>query len=519
MVQDSKTIKITETVNLPAPAQVFASHLIAELASYGAGFWLAPGARSQSLAIAAAQLPADSLHVRIDERSLGFHALGAAIKGDVQVVITTSGTAVANLHPAVLEAHHSGVPLILLTADRPAHLRGRGANQTTNQVGIFGDAVIECIDVAYPDDDALLPEKTKELAAQAVELAVLNSQPVQLNLQFIEPLSDVLPDAGDIFAGLPSKKISVDSQEEIELELSSETVVIAGANAGEYLSEITELGLPILAEPSSGVRHLANSVIGYRFLLSGNHSLFSEIKQVIVYGKPTLSRPVIALLNRADVEVLVRPGRMGAFLIPENATVVNKRISCSSDKSWLNRWLEADPEHNGSSVLDRAAIVEQAWLIDTDNLVLGASQLIREADFYAPRVERNVWANRGLSGIDGTIATSTGLASKGGRTRVLLGDLTFLHDVGSLVIDKADGDIDLQLVVVNDHGGKIFEGLEVKKTASSSIYDRVFKTGQSFDIEKLAQGFGWEYVRVSSLSEYVAALGRTGRVIIEIRLD
>ena len=123
-----------------SPAQVFASHIVAELALWGRDFWLAPGARSQSLAIAVAQL-ADAglanLYVRLDERSLGFSALGAAVYGGPQVIITTSGTAVANLHPAVLEAHHSGIPLILLTADRPEELRGVGSNQTTNQVGIF----------------------------------------------------------------------------------------------------------------------------------------------------------------------------------------------------------------------------------------------------------------------------------------------------------------------------------------------------------------------------------------------
>ncbi|MEY4437353.1 MAG: hypothetical protein RL100_817, partial [Actinomycetota bacterium] len=138
------------------PAQNFAAHLLAALAKAGVrNFFLAPGARSQALAIAAGQL-ADAakinLHIRLDERSLGFNAIGAALaSGEPSVLITTSGTAVANLHPAVLEAHHSGVPLILLTADRPHELRGVGANQTTNQIGIFADAVRECIDVPAPN--------------------------------------------------------------------------------------------------------------------------------------------------------------------------------------------------------------------------------------------------------------------------------------------------------------------------------------------------------------------------------
>jgi len=148
-----------------SPAQVFAAHLMANFAAWGRPVWLAPGARSQALAIASAQL-ADAgeleLFVRLDERSLGFSALGASVYGGPQIIITTSGTAVANLHPAVLEAHHSGLPLILLTADRPVELRGKGSNQTTNQIGIFNDAV-HCIDVEAPTADESLAEKGNAL--------------------------------------------------------------------------------------------------------------------------------------------------------------------------------------------------------------------------------------------------------------------------------------------------------------------------------------------------------------------
>lgn len=513
---------------MPSPAQVFSANLIAQLAAYGVDFWLAPGARSQSLAIAAAQIAEGDigqLHVRIDERSLGFHALGAATTGRPQVIITTSGTAVANLHPAVLEAHHSGIPLILLTADRPAELRNRGANQTTNQVGIFGDAVIECIDVAAPTSDSEnLEQKARDLANIAIATAFNQRQPYQLNLQFIEPLSDVEPNAYEIYKTLPREELRRDWDSERSMQLSSNAVVVAGAGSHEFVDEIMELGLPVFAEPTSGVRHLSSSILGYRFALASEHPISSDIDQVIVYGKPTLSRQVIALLKSPKVEVIVRASQMGNFQIPENAKTIYEAIrSDSADRAWLEAWQQVSialtPEP--SNAFDRRAIIEKVWeLPQSGQLVLGASQMIREADHYAPRKMFHVWANRGLSGIDGTIATASGLAHATSMpVRLLLGDLAFLHDVGSLVTDPAEEPIDLQIVVVNDNGGKIFENLEVAKTASKSVYDKVFKTGQDFDIESLANAFGWQYELVSSAAELADALEYRGRVIIEARLN
>ncbi len=513
---------------MSSPAQIFSANLIAQLASYGVEFWLAPGARSQSLAIAAAQIAEGDigqLHVRVDERSLGFHALGAATTGRAQVVITTSGTAVANLHPAVLEAHHSGLPLILLTADRPEELRGKGANQTTNQVGIFGDAVIECIDVAAPREDSLdLAQQARVLADRAIHTAINNRQPVQLNLQFVEPLSDVEPDAYEIFKTLPRQEVRREWDTFTKFPLSKNAVVIAGATAHEYVDEIMELGLPVFAEPTSGVRHLSSSILGYRFVLATNSPLVGQIDQIIVYGKPTLSRQVISLLRSPKVEVIVRHSQMGDFLIPENAKTLYQAIeSDTADRAWLESWQQVSialtPEP--TNAFDRRAIIEKVWELGQDGqLVLGASQLIREADHYAPRRMFHVWANRGLAGIDGTIATASGLAHATSMpVRLLLGDLAFLHDVGSLVTDPTEEEIDLQVVVVNDHGGKIFENLEVAKTASKSIYDRVFRTGQEFNIAQLAKAFGWQYQLVSSAAELAEALELRGRVIIEARID
>ena len=510
-----------------SPAQVFASHLMANFAAWGRPVWLAPGARSQALAIASAQL-ADAgelnLFVRLDERSLGFSALGASVYGGPQVIITTSGTAVANLHPAVLEAHHSGLPLILLTADRPVELRGKGSNQTTNQIGIFNDAV-HCIDVAAPVAGESLAEKAKALVEEAV-LEAWTGKVVQLNLQFREPLSANTPNAVEILKTLdiqiPDVLKTVDVTEEVVLDLNIPTVVVAGANSHSFEAEIAGLGVPLLAEPTSGVRHLHSAMLGYRFVLDRDEDLVSKTRQVVVYGKPTLSRPVIALLKREDVQVFVRPSQMGEFSIGTNVTQITSPIAAAiGDPFWFDAWNQSQSIYGqvSTGALDRRAIIESIWGLGRD-LVLGASQLIREADFYAPGKTVRAWANRGLSGIDGTIATATGIALQAGTpVTALIGDLTFFHDASSLVIDELDGPVDLQIVVVNDKGGKIFSKLEVAQSVSPEIFTRVFATPQSGSIEGLAKAYGWQYLSVSSTAELDAALTTSGRVVIEIALS
>ena len=520
-----------------SPAQIFSAHIIAELAAWGRDFWLAPGARSQALAIAAAQVAEAgraNLHVRIDERSLGFNALGAAVYGGPQVIITTSGTAVANLHPAVLEAHHSGLGLILLTADRPAELRDKGANQTTNQVGIFSDAVIECIDVPAPTEDDIpnLPQLAKELVEKAVLLAWGNrAQPVQLNLQFIEPLSSLTPNAAEILESLEDAdyKEQTALSQEVEstyIDLTIPTVVVAGANAGEHINEIRNLNLPVLAEPTSGVRHLPQSVISYRAIMEYDWDLLDKIKQVIVYGKPTLSRAIIFLLKRSDIQVFVREGQMGSFEIGNDVTKVTNPIEGQSNTELLTAWQTSvfQRSYDAGPGLDRRSIIIKTWEASPSGrniLVIGASQLIREADYCAPAVEVRAWANRGLSGIDGTIGTATGIAIQepDKQVRALMGDLTFFHDVGSLAIDANDGALNIQVVVVNDNGGKIFSGLDVLDSVEPETFRRIFQTPQTVDISKLAEAYGWQYVNPQTLSDYELALSITGRVIIEVQLD
>ena len=545
---------------MTSPAQELAANLLAQLVANGVDhIFLAPGARSQALAIAAGQLAAAGhvqLHVRLDERSMAFQALGVGLSsGFPAALITTSGTAVANRHPAVLEAHHAGVPMILLTADRPAELRGVGANQTTNQVGIFGEAVRECIDVPAPTDSdrpESLASLASNLAVDAIATSVNQPGPVQLNLCFREPLSAAEPDAAQVFESVVAA-LDRASDEHVHdddcdhdgahqheatepvgeadsvIDLSLKTVVIAGD--GGYLARWYTTGLPLLAEPSSGVRGLPEAIAGYLWLLEGRSDLVDQIEQVLVFGKPTLSRQIQAMLKKPGLRILTDPGRHGVFNPTGTATPLGDDIEFvgEPDRAWLKAWQSAgsellaeQPNPSPRKGVSRRQLVESVYSAarKTTPILLGASRLIREADRWAPLKERTVFANRGLAGIDGTIATATGIAMThpGAKVRVLLGDLTLLHDASSLVIDPIDANLNIQLIVGNDGGGTIFEGLEVAKNLPRDAFEKLFYTPQRVNLELLAGAYGWAYERVTSVGQLELALKHAGHILIDVEL-
>ena len=558
-----------------SPATDFSFSLLNEFIRLGLrDLVLCPGARSQALALAAAELERAGgihLHVRTDERSAGFLALGLALEtGRPALVVVTSGTAVANLHPAVLEVHHAGVPMILLTADRPAELRGIRSNQTTVQPGIFGVATRLCLDVPAPVGE---PDETgiaQALARQATDAATGEGTaapgPVQLNLAFREPLSAALP------AGLPrvtpaapvAPAVSTDGPTML-LAPGPRTVVVAGDGAGPEAEELAHAGgWPLLAEVSSGARFGPNLIVHYRELL-GAVDLGGEVERVIVFGHPTLSREIPALIERPGVETIVvaptgiewyNPGRSArAFtrsIGPDASCAAAARTPAG--RAWLGRWVmtsralaEAAADEGRAPIdkrgitraelavlrapLTRALLVDAVWRASWphDRLVLGASRLIREADKRVPGKKITVLANRGLAGIDGTIATALGvaLASQAepeprsvGVTRVLMGDLTFLHDVGSLLLAPGEPRPRLQVIVGVDGGGSIFDGLEVAATAPVEAMERVLYTPRSVDLQALAAAYGWEYEVAATRADLERALtgAPTGPAILKVPL-
>jgi 2-succinyl-5-enolpyruvyl-6-hydroxy-3-cyclohexene-1-carboxylate synthase len=547
----------------PAASSESAVALLAELVRAGVhDLVLCPGSRSQALALAAAQLERAGLvrlHVRIDERGAGFLALGLAAETRVPVaVVTTSGTAVANLHPAVLEASHSGIPLLLLTADRPEELRGIGANQATVQDGIFGSAVLRAWDVP-PETSAA---DVSALAREALAAAAAGG-PVHLNLAYRDPLSgDVALPELSRGAWAPARPAA----ETVQLRPGPGVVVIAGTGAGDRAEEVArELGAPLLAEVASGARFGPNLVAAYRELIdAGNFG--DRVERVVVFGHPTLSRQVPALIERPGVETLVvrTPGREAydpgrrVTRFADAVEVVEDEAGLEATRSWVGRWVsasrrildEAEEQTLGAALTDdyaerarfardqlaeqrepvtRRLLVRSVWdaTWPHDRLVVGASRLIRELDRTAPGKRIRVHANRGLGGIDGTIATATGVAlgaaaaGDRGTTRVLLGDLAFLHDAGSLLgSGGAETEPRLQVVVGDDRGGTIFDLLEVAGSAEPALFDRAMRTPQDADIPAIAAAYGWEVRTVAHRGELLPALTDTGaaRTLIHVPL-
>jgi 2-succinyl-5-enolpyruvyl-6-hydroxy-3-cyclohexene-1-carboxylate synthase len=559
-----------------SPATDFSAALLGEFVGLGVrDVVLSPGSRSQALALACAELERVGrirLHVRLDERGAGFLALGLAVEsGRPALVITTSGTAVANLHPAALEAHHSGVPMILLTADRPSELRGIRSNQTTVQPGLFGVATRLCVDVPAPTGEAGEAGQAAALARQATEAATgvhsADPGPVQLNLAFREPLSAALtlgsadPAAGATGAGDAAAGDSDTAAEAPGPAASAEpalvvtrgprTVVIAGHGSGPDAEEFARAGgWPLLAEVSSGSRFGPNLVAAYRELLQ-DADFGGQVERVIVFGHPTLSREVPALIQRDGVDTIVvapigaeryNPGhRVRAFarrVVADEAALA--AAGSPAGREWLGRWVmtsrrflaaEADLasppiDKRGFTRAELAAmrepvtrgmLVAAVWRASWphDRLVFGASRLIREADRRVPGKKITVHANRGLAGIDGTVATAVGiaLASQAGPeprstgvTRLLLGDLALLHDAGSLLMTPGEARPRVQVIVGNDGGGTIFDGLEVAAEAPVQAMDRVLFTPQQADLSALALAYGWEYGRAATRSELERAL-------------
>ncbi len=547
------------SVAVGSPATEFAVALLAQLIGQGVhDIVLCPGARSQALALAAAaweQQGRVRLRVRIDERVAGFLALGIAVEtGRPVAVITTSGTAVANLHPAVLEAHHSGIPLILLTADRPVELRGIGSNQTTDQVGLFGSAVRWVRDVAPPVDSAGAASLAEEAYAAAVGLP----GPVQLNVSFREPLSGPVGALPPIIDSAVAPALSLPVR---QIASSPRTVVIAGHGAGPEAEALARaLGVPLIAEVSSGSRFGPNLVGAYRQLLD-DVEFGGRIERAVVFGHPTLTRQVPALLTRPDVVVhVVRGPTADAYNPGHRAASIDVAVThdgpaddSPEGRTWLGSWV-----HSGRSILNgdavapavqgespgdfareqlavfrepvtRRLLVETVWGVTWphDRLVLGASRLIREADACVPGKRIAVHANRGLAGIDGTIATAIGIALSSqdtdgggsGITRVLVGDLTALYDVGALLFGGGEVRPRIQVIVGNDGGGTIFDGLEVAATAPADSFDRVQYTPQSVDLRALAAAYGWDYRVARNRGELDEALAASDTpTLVEVPL-
>ncbi|KQP78677.1 MULTISPECIES: 2-succinyl-5-enolpyruvyl-6-hydroxy-3-cyclohexene-1-carboxylate synthase [unclassified Aeromicrobium] len=481
---------------------------------------LSPGSRSAPIALAlhaADRAGRIRLHVRVDEREAGFLALGLARTSHrVVPVVTTSGTAVANLHPAMLEALHAGIGVLAVTADRPARLRGTGANQTTVQPDIFPG--IRSID-------------------RVKQLLMGPDAPVHLNLELDEPLVEPIDWTLDDPAAsvLGSVRRAYEPGTLVTLDAGPRTVVLAGDDAGRRARVLArDAGWPLLAEPTSGSR-TGDALATYRLLL-GHPPLADRVERVVSFGHPTLSRPVTRLLARADVDV-VHVGTQATFPVPAGPRVTfTDEVAAAGvgDAAWLQEWTDADARvvgavdavvaANPASGLAVARTVAEA-LPPGGLLVVGASQPIRDLDVVArPWIvgeRRYVVANRGLAGIDGTVSTAVGAALARDSTRALavMGDLTFLHGSNGLLVGPGEPRPDLTVVVVNDDGGAIFATLEQGGPEHADAFERVFGTPTGADLGALCAGYRVPHRRVEPDGLAAALASPTGGLeVVEVTL-
>ena len=513
------------------PSTAVARTIVDELVRFGVReAVLAPGSRSAPLAYALHDAAAQGrirLHVRIDERSAGFLALGLT-KGSHRLVpvITTSGTAVTNLHPAVLEASHVRAPLVVISADRPAELRDTGANQTTDQVKLFGDAVARFAEIpaldAVPDADSDDMSNLRSVVART--LAAANAAPVQLNVCFRAPL---VKSDGDIAPGRPDGAPWTTREHRVEpswtpLGQGPRTVVVAGDDAGPPARLLAQAAdWPLLAEPTSGSRTGTHPIGTYRLLLT-RPDLADRIERVVVYGHPTLSRPVTRLLDCADVEVVVVAPADAPVVRGASRVVSAVEHPAPTADGWLDEWRDADEELRKRldallaaeatlTPYDVARVVSQA-VPPEGLLVVGSSNPVRDLDLMAlpyPVGERRmVMGNRGLAGIDGTVSTAVGaaLGRRSSRSLAYMGDLTFLHDSNGLLLGPDEPRPDLTIVVANDDGGSIFATLEQGAEAYADSFERLFGTPTHADLGALCGAMGIPHRRVETRDALVDAL-------------
>lgn len=652
-------------------------------------FVISPGSRSAPLTYTVAALAQAGVvraHVRLDERSAAFFALGLAKSGIYQrgdagyrpvALVVTSGTAVAELHSGMLEAFHCGIPVVALTADRPRSARGRGANQTTWQQGIFGPACPVALDIDASEDDL---ETVKESLTDAIDEAwgagaKARGQlcPIQLNLCFAPPLvsasswqipAELQALSSGKSATTPSWTNSLNTQvvaegaKEAPRKTAKTVVVLADQCPPQVAQEAQKWGLPVLAEPTVTLK--PGNAVQIAHAPQVLSALADEVEQVIIAGHATLSRPVTSLLSREDIPIYRLPSlgvatNLTGKYIDTTASQVDTVFPETSSPRWLARWRRSAQavERAYRSCVDRRAVtvwqnanyaaldsrdfphvaadtqvptseviknhvfatsgeggqgasevahrlrmpspegtpemgdnlrelemgidpfalariyedVYEEWVnrdpdskresgakavnahSGTDSVretggagsvdsvlvqpdgkkvtaagappltMLGASNTIRAFDLAA-RGDRGITycANRGLSGIDGNIATALGLAAGTGRAvRLIAGDLTCLHDLTGLLTGQLEDTPTVQVMVLNDGGGRIFATLEHGQTGNSEAFKRYFLTPQSFDLSALAAGLGWDYRCAQDIEELKAILCEDPRrEIVEI---
>jgi 2-succinyl-5-enolpyruvyl-6-hydroxy-3-cyclohexene-1-carboxylate synthase len=532
---------------------------------------VSPGSRSTPLAVALWREPEIEVSVIVDERSAAFFALGAAQATQTPVaLLCTSGTAAANYHPAICEADESGVPLVVLTADRPPELRGIGAGQTIDQVKLYGSAVRWFCEVGTHggDDDGLLHYRSVACRALTAARGEPRPGPAHLNLPWREPLAPVLVEgavtATDQLALEGRRGRPLTAVTSIDLEPSAflldevaghigdaiSGVIIAGRQLDPELREplahlARAAGFPILAEPTSQLRcgpHDRSHVIGgYDLLLRDEHFARSVVPDLVLrFGEMPTSKPLRTWLAESGADQIVvdpyggwnEPTNRAAALLRADPTELAAGWATRLEKERRpapQRWLDAEGAAREAieSALSNDEISEPALHLalgkahrDGDLVYTASSMAIRDQEAFLAPGEADVTflCNRGANGIDGLISSGIGAAHASGKpTTIITGDLGFLHDIGGLAALR-DVTTPVRIVVIDNDGGGIFGFLPQQAAMGAAEFEALLGTPRGVDVAKAAALFGLPHRRLASLDELPGALA-AGTGLIEVKTD
>jgi len=546
-----------------------ASALVEELARSGVRHAvLSPGSRSTPIALALDREPGIELSIVLDERSAGFVALGIALASDKPVAVAcTSGSAAANLHPAIAEADQACVPLIALTSDRPPELRGIGAGQTIDQIGLYGSAARWFCEVGTHDADDAGILHMRSTACRAAAEARAGRGPVHLNLSWRDPLG-LEPGEADVSAsdpiGLEGRSggrpltVPILAREPGEELLGALSEAIGRANRGLIVAgrqtdpalapAVAALagasGFPILAEPTSQLRfgaHDRSRVISSYDLIARDRPEALSPDLVLRFGDMPTSKALRSWIAGSGVDQIVidppgrwnEPTRRAGAIVRANpasvALMLAERADDPAEEEWGERWAAA--ERAAQTTIDEVLGEEggasepavyrglAAALADGEQVLLASSMPVRDAEAFMPGrdAEARVFSNRGANGIDGLVSTGAGLALGGeAPTWIVLGDLALAHDLGglaALALPRAP----LRFVVIDNGGGGIFDFLPQAEQVEADRFERLFTTPSALDLERVADLFDLPYVSVDSLSALPELVERD-RVLAHVRV-
>ncbi|OAN12339.1 2-succinyl-5-enolpyruvyl-6-hydroxy-3-cyclohexene-1-carboxylic-acid synthase [Exiguobacterium undae] len=504
-------------------------------------FVISPGSRSTPLAIAAFLHPSSRTHVLVDERSASFFALGLTRTDDALrpvALICTSGTAATNYYSAVTEANIFELPLIVLTADRPHELRGVGAPQAIDQVGLYGKQVRHAFDLPLPEETGLT--YVQHVARRAALLAMTEpAGPVQINVPLREPLIpelDLLQTGQSV--GRPLRAIAPSLSEELSEILSIPRLLIVigpqlSATDTQFILDYAERShIPVLADPlSQGRQSSYATVFGYYDTWLKDETVQQKVRpeHILRFGAMPTSKPYLLWSKDIPTTVVGHPGnwrdpQLHAEFLSGHPSQLQAMPETAHDVSYLHTLQAAEQtvavvfETLDTEQLTEYNVVRALDVLTQGSLFVSNSMPIRDLDTFLPTgTPLRILANRGANGIDGIVSSALGATYDADHRYLLVGDLAFIHDINGLMMARTRP---MTILLINNTGGGIFNFLP-QQTLDPAVFEPLFGTAQELDFRHLASGYGVDYELISSIPDLKTALQTTpvATRILEIRTD